>query len=118
MPNPGQANNALGINAFSGPMGETEPAYGQVERDMALESAAPVGSPSPAAVPKRAQRRAVSGRAGSGAPARSAAMHPDAVTNSSPQIQQQMFWQAVLNDPGASPLARQYAEQALGAPGQ
>lgn len=114
MPNPGQANNPGGINSFSGPLGQKEPAYGQIERDKALEGAAPVGSPSPAAVPRRAQRRAVSGRAGSGAPARPDVIHPHAVASAPPEAEQQIFWQAVLNDPGASPLARQYAEQALG----
>lgn len=114
MPNPGQANNPGGINAFSGPMGEQEPAYGQVERDKALTSAAPVGSPDPASMVKRAQRRGASGRGGSGAPS-PPTLHPEAVSSASHDVQQTMFWQAVLSDPGASPLTRQYAEQALGA---
>lgn len=110
MPNPGQANNPGGVNAFSGPLGQTEPAYGEVERSKLLESAAPVGSPNPAAVPKRMQRRAVKG-GGAGA---SPTLHPSAIAAAPAQADAATFWDAVLNDPGASPLAKQYAAQALG----
>lgn len=113
MPYPGQVNNPGGINSFSGPNGEQEPAYGAIEREKLLTSAAPVGSPNPDAIPKRAQRRGASGRAGSDAPAHTT-LHPEAVANANPQAQAQAFWAAVMNDPGSSPLARQYAEQALG----
>lgn len=116
MPNPGQANNPAGINSFSGPLGETEPAYGAVEQAKVLDRAVPVGSPNPDSIPKRAQRRAVAGRGGATAPAPSD-IHPGGMIAADSDVQQQVFWQAVLADPGASPLARQYAEQALGSVG-
>lgn len=114
MPNPGTANNPAGINDFSGPMGEKEPAYGEVARSKNLERSAPVGSPSPDSIPKRAQRRGAGqgGNGGTAAPAPT--LHAEAPAMADANVQQQAFWTAVLNDPGASPLARQFAEQALG----
>lgn len=111
MPNPGTANNPTGINDFSGPMGETGPAYGAVEREQVLTRAAPVGSPSPDSIPKRAQRRAARGQGGSGAPPGPISA-PHAPTADA-VAQQAQFWQSILYDPESSPLARQYAQRAL-----
>lgn len=116
MPNPGQANNPDGINSFSGPEGQKEPAYGAVERLKAATQAVPVRSPG-AAAPRRMQRRAVRGGVGSGQPAPSPAPPPPlptAATDIGGEQQQVAFWTTLLNDPEASPLTRQYAQQALG----
>lgn len=108
MPSPGVVNNPAGENAYS------EPGYGEIAKEKVLTRAAPVGSPSPDSVPKRAQRRAVrGGQGGSGAPPGPLAQ-PHAPTVDA-AAQQTEFWQTVLTDPAASPLAREYAQRALGA---
>lgn len=113
MPFPGTANNPAGINDFSGPLGETEPAYGTIERDKALASAVPVSSPPAVGAPRRAQRRAA--RGGDGAtPSPPQQLPPQGQEAAGTDSQQQQFWTAVLSDPGASPLARAYATKALG----
>ena len=106
------ANNALGINSFSGPMGEKEPIYGAVERAKVLSALAPVGSPRAVNAPKRAQRAAVKGKTAQAAPP------PMPTAPSSPQGQtasydQSMasFWQQAAATPGASPQVIQYAQE-------
>jgi hypothetical protein len=112
MPYPGQVNNPEGRNSFSGPMGQKEPAYGAVEREKVLTRSAP-GVSSTESAPRRAQRRAVRrGQGGSGAP-------PGPLTSPADHGMQEqtLFWQSLLNDPGASPLTREYAMRALGLQG-
>ena len=112
MPYKGQINNPEGRNSYSGPAGQKEPEYGAVEREKVLTRAAPVSSPPGIGAPRRAQRRAVSGRKGVAA-APSPPM-PQAPAMVDAEVQQATFWQAVLADPDASPLTRQYAQRALG----
>lgn len=115
-------NNELGINAFSGPMGEKEPAYGAVERAKVLSSLAPVGSPAAQNAPRRAKQRALRGKRGAPAAteARATANLPDAspvapVQQDPPyQMQVQQFWTQLAAEPGASDQVKQYAAQVAG----
>lgn len=107
MPAPGIPNNPAGINAFSGPMGQKEPAYGQVERLKQLTAAAPPGTPGAVNAPKRAQRRATKRK--SGVPAAGAVTAPPAAAPQPSPIA--LFWQEIAADPEASPLVRQYAAE-------
>lgn len=105
-------NNNLGINSFSGPMGEKEPAYGAVARMKVLDRIAPVSSPSAVNAPKRAKRAAVKGKTTQAAP------EPMPTAPSSPQGQNASydqslaeFWQQAAATPGASPMVIQYAQE-------
>lgn len=118
MPNPGQANNGLGINSFSGPMGQKEPAYGEIERLKNLTAMAPIGSPAALGAPKRAKRAAVRGSSAAPTPAAptaaAAAPPPPEIQHDSYEVQMRTFWQQLAADPDASPLVRQYAQEVLG----
>lgn len=105
MPNPD------GINGFSGPGGEREPAYGAIEREKTLTSAVPIGGPDPEGIPKRSQRRAVKGAAAQAAPAPPT---PHGVAHAVADGGQRVFWESLLNNPEASPLTKEYAQRALG----
>lgn len=112
MPAIGVPNNGLGINAFSGPMGEKEPAYGAVERLKILTAMAPPGTNPAINAPKRAKRAAVRGKTattptaapiGTGTPAALPAdSYPSMLAG---------FWSSLAMDPGASPLIHQLAAQ-------
>jgi hypothetical protein len=110
MPN----NNPGGVNAFSGPQGRSDPAYGAVERLKVLSALAPIGSPAAIGAPKRAQRRAgkrAPQQAASPAAAPSVAQAPQATYGATLAS----FWQQLAADPGASNLVRQLAQEAQGA---
>lgn len=122
----GSGNNGLGINAYSGPMGEKEPAYGAGERLKVLTSLAPVGSPAALNAPNRAKRAAKKGKtmAAAGAPpvAPSEEMAPvpsGLPTEQSPvpggtyQAQLEQFWQQIAADPNASDLVKAIAARAI-----
>jgi hypothetical protein len=115
VPNPGQANNGLGINSFSGPMGQKEPAYGAIERLKNLTALAPPGTPAAVNAPKRSKRAAVRGKKMSAgqAPAPAVESPASAPMPAAPTYEQQLmeFWQEVAADPNASPLVRQYAQE-------
>jgi hypothetical protein len=117
MPNPGQANNGLGINSFSGPMGQKEPAYGAIERLKILTALAPPGSPAALNAPKRSKRAAVRGKKMTGSGQASTVVTPaSAPMPSEPTYEQQLveFWQQVAADPNASELVRRYASEVAG----
>jgi hypothetical protein len=115
MPNPGQANNGLGINSFSGPMGQKEPQYGALERLKTLTALAPPGSPAALGAPKRAKRAAVRGRKVS-QPAAAPVTPASAPAPAQPTYEQQVaqFWLALASDPQASDLVRSYASEMVG----
>lgn len=108
------ANNYLGINAFSGPMGEKEPAYGAEARMKVLDAIAPPGTPSAVNAPQRAKRAAVRGKTIQAQPQ----PQPMSTAPTSPQGQvasydQSLaaFWQQAAATPGASPQVIQYAAE-------
>lgn len=118
----GSGNNALGINAYSGPMGQKEPAYGDVERMKVLSSLAPVGSPAAVNAPKRAKRAAQKGKTmgkpTGPPPPPNEAMTPvpqglptgqNPVPTGTYQAQLESFWTQIAADPGASDLVKQIA---------
>ena len=127
MPALGTSNNNLGINSYSGPLGEKEPAYGAVERASVLSRLAPVGSPQALNAPKRAKRRAVKGKTAPPPPQPVSAAHNIPVETTGPGVpaggqpglgptgpyQQQLlaFWQEAAMTPGASDEVKQYAAQ-------
>lgn len=121
MPVPGAGNNGLGINAFSGPMGEKEPAYGATERLKVLSRIIPTGSPAAQNAPRRAKRAALrrskAAPAGAAAPnpSQPIAQSPDMLSGTPPQttydMQLQQFWTQLAAEPNASPLVKQYAAQ-------
>lgn len=119
----GGGNNGLGINAYSGPMGQKEPAYGAGERLKVATALAPIGSPQAVGAPKRAKRAAVKGKTmgqTAVAPGESvAALPPGLPTDQAPvpqqsyQAQLEAFWQQVASDPDSSDLVKQMAQRAL-----
>lgn len=114
MPLPGMANNASGINVFSGPLGQKEPAYGAVERMKVLSALAPVGSPAAQNAPKRAKRAAQRGR--EAAPAAPSAQSPPPATAANADTYQMSltaFWSQVAADPNASDLVKKYAAEVV-----
>lgn len=116
MPAPGQGNNGLGINSFSGPMGQKEPAYGAVERMKILSALAPVGSPSALGAPRRSKRAAMKGKKAS-APNPTAVVTPaSAPMPQEPPYDAQVaqFWQELAADPNASELVRRFASEVAG----
>lgn len=106
MPNPGVVNNELGINAYSGPLGQKEPAYGATERLKQLTAAAPPGTPAAINAPRRARRKAGRRTATAVIPPPS----PPPPVQPSPAA---IFWQQIAADPGASDLVKMYAAEAL-----
>lgn len=113
--------NPLGINIFSGPMGEKEPAYGAIERGKVLSAIAPTGTPAALGAPKRSQRAAVKGKVARSSAPQAAPAPPHPVSADSPEAQGAtydqslvQFWQSIASDPGASSLVRQYAQEAIG----
>lgn len=115
MPLPGMANNGAGINVFSGPLGEKEPAYGAGERLKVLSALAPVGSPAAQNAPKRAKRAAQRGKRAATAATPSAVAPPPATAANADSYQMSLtaFWQQVAADPNASDLAKQYAAEVV-----
>jgi hypothetical protein len=117
-------NNGLGINSYSGPMGQKEPAYGAGEKLKVATALAPIGSPQALNAPKRAKRAAVKGKqmtaGGQAAQPLSETMAPPggALPAEPPantyQEQLQAFWASVAADPGASDQVRELAAKALG----
>lgn len=105
MPNPG------GTNQFG-----TDPAYGDVKRLTELTREAPMSGARVAAgatnAPRRAQRQ-VTRPARPAAAAPQAAQAPPAPVSYEAQLA--AVWAQVAADPGASPLVREYAQQAQGA---
>lgn len=109
------APNGLGINSFSGPMGEKEPAYGVAE-NMKILSKIGVQAPASQNAARRSQRRATSRRKGGAAPeAPPSPVEIPAETAPVASYDQQLvaFWQQLAAEPGASPLIQQIAAKAL-----
>jgi hypothetical protein len=114
MPLPGTSNNGLGINSFSGPMGEKEAPYGLTER---LKVLSKIGVKPPPSVNagKQSQRRATSKTKG----APQEAPPPPAIAGAQAPIasyDQELvnFWQQMAATPGASPLILQIANEVAG----
>lgn len=102
-------NNERGINSFSGPMGQKEPAYGTAER-MKVLSKIGVKSPPSVNAPRRSQRRAGKGQPQVAAPEPQIAPEQHPIANYDQQLVQ--FWTQLAAEPGASPLIQQIAAQA------
>lgn len=115
MPLRGVVNNAAGVNVFSGPLGQKEPAYGAGERLKVLSALAPVGSPAAQNAPKRAQRAATSGKRAATAVSPTAAAPPPATAQNADTYQMSMaaFWGQVAADPEASDLVKKYAAEVV-----
>lgn len=111
MPIPGVGNNPGGDNAFSGPMGSKEPAYGVGER-MKILSKIGVQAPPGVNAPKRSQRAAKK-TAKTQAPQEAAApqMVPEQAPIASYDQELVQFWGELASHPGASPLVRQIANE-------
>lgn len=115
MPLRGVVNNAAGVNVFSGPLGQKEPAYGAGERLKVLSALAPVGSPAALNAPKRAKRAAQSGRRAAPAALAPAGAPPPATTQNADTYQMSLaaFWGQVAADPNASDLVKKYASEVV-----
>lgn len=111
MPIPGVGNNPGGDNAFSGPMGQKEPAYGLGER-MKLLSKIGV-QPTPGVNAAKQSQRAASRSRRAAKPAVAEAPVPVPEQQPVANYDQQLsaFWNEIAATPGASQLAQQIAQQ-------
>lgn len=106
--------NPSGTNGYSPP--SVEVPYGEAQQNAAVQKSAPLAGQAETAhatnAPRRGQKRAARGAAEE--PQGPPPQLPGEPARIAPDAQVAMFWQQIAQQPGASPLVQQIAQEVAG----